>query len=88
MPNALAQRVADSFQSRVEFEDISSSADTAAALAEATEELRCQPIRIEDGESMKIRVVKIAEEEYALVMSIHRINLEKPAGSTVFHRQF
>lgn len=74
------QAIAECFKTKIEFEDISGAANTTTALSQATEELRSRSIDLEAGESMNVRLFKVSEDNFALVFSIHHINLDN--GST------
>lgn len=77
------QLTADKFQSQVELQDISLASDTTAALIKAKDNLRGQSIDLEIGESMKVRLIKMAKDRYALVLSFHHINLDNGSTKTI-----
>ncbi|KAF2137936.1 uncharacterized protein K452DRAFT_301651 [Aplosporella prunicola CBS 121167] len=81
------QKVLDDYQADIDYEDLSSAADPEAAALASVKAARAQTIDIENGESMRLKLMKLSHAQYMISIVFHHICLDN-GSSKSFMDQF
>ena len=80
-PNGAEQKVHDTFNGLVRYEDASEAESQEAAVNSCIERTSHIPLDIKNGEVMRITQLTLGEAQYAIVLVIHHIAIDN--GSTI-----
>ncbi|KAI9927146.1 hypothetical protein MW887_003529 [Aspergillus wentii] len=67
----------------IPFIDLSTAADPQQALVDRKSQLRALPLNIEEGETMRLELVKTGVSQYSLLASIHHIICDRGSSSSL-----
>lgn len=81
------QTVMDDYSVDLPHEDISKASNPEKVLEKLVHKLRSEMLNIEDGENMRVRLVQLADDKWALAMVFHHIAVDR-ASSESFLTQF
>ena len=85
--NFAEQKAIDDFDLHLEYQDFSSDKQSRASLDEHVTRLCKQELDIEEGEVFKVALAKLDDTEYALILILHHISIDR-GSSKSFLSQF